>query len=125
MEYAFSDRALKRLPQIRLKFIDGYISSYYSILKSTECLEYIRQANKLTYVLCDLESDCIREKEEKKKRSTEAVENRRRKSEENQVRKNKDRLRGIEICVALVHSVLKFGMDHINNLKFKELWVLL
>ena len=25
----------------------------------------------------------------------------------------------------MVHSVLKFGMDHINNLKVKELWVLL
>ena len=32
---------------------------------------------------------------------------------------------GIESCEALVCSVLTFGMDHINNLKVKELQVLL
>ena len=36
-----------------------------------------------------------------------------------------DRLRGLESCEALVCSVLTFGMDHINNLKFKEILVLL
>ena len=38
---------------------------------------------------------------------------------------NKDRLRGLESFEALVRSVLTFGMDHTNNLKLKELWVLL
>ena len=55
----------------------------------------------------------------------EAKENRRRKSEEKQVRENEDRLRGLESCEALVHSVLKFDKDKINNHKFKEIQVLL
>ena len=59
---------MKRLPQRRLKFIDGSISSYFSILNSTESLEQIRKANKLVPVLCDLESGCMRENEENKKR---------------------------------------------------------
>ena len=67
----------------------------------------------------------MREKEEKKKRATEVEENRRYKSEEKQVRKNEDRLRGLESCEALVHSILTIGMDYINNLKVKELRKLL
>ena len=48
---------LKRLPQRRLDFIDGYIYSYCYVLNSPERLEQIRQANKLASVLCGLESD--------------------------------------------------------------------
>ena len=67
----------------------------------------------------------MREQEEKKKRATEVEENRRRESEEKQVMENEDRLRGLESCEDFVHSILTFGMDHINNLKAKELQVLL
>ena len=35
------------------------------------------------------------------------------------------RLKGIETCEVLVWLVLEFGMDHINNLKFRDLRVLL
>ena len=42
-----------------------------------------------------------------------------------QASKNKDRLRVLNSCEALVHSVLTFGIDHINNLKVKEVWMLL
>ena len=125
MDDAVGERALKKLPQRRLDFIDGSISSYYYIINSPERLKQIRQANKLASVLCDLESDRMREKEEKKKRATEVEENRRHKYREKQVRKNNSRLRGLESCEALVHSVLTIGMDHINNLKVKELRVLL
>ena len=38
---------------------------------------------------------------------------------------NKDRLRGLESFEALVPSILTIGMDHVNNLKVKELQVLL
>ena len=81
MDDDVGDRALERLYQRRLNFIDGYISSYCSINKLTERLEHIRKANKLASVLCDLESDRTREKEEKKKRETKVEENRRQKSE--------------------------------------------
>ena len=86
MEDAVGERSLKRPPQRRLNFIDGSISCYCSILNSPEQLEQIRQANKLASVLCELESDRIRDKEEKKKKATEVEENRRQKSEDKQVR---------------------------------------
>ena len=57
MEDAVGDRYLKSLPQIRLNFVDGSISSYCSILHSAKRIEQIRQENKLSSVLCDLESD--------------------------------------------------------------------
>ena len=53
----------------------------------------------------------------------ESEENIRHKSEEKQVRGNKYRLRHLESCEALVCYILTFGMDHINNLKVKELWI--
>ena len=67
----------------------------------------------------------MREKEDKNKRETEDEENRRQKSEDDQVRENEDRLRGLESFEALVCSVLTLGMDHINNLKVRDLQVLL
>ena len=76
-------------------------------------------------VLCDLESDRIRKNEEKKKRVTDVEENRRQKYEEKKIRECEDKLRGLESCEDLVFSILTFGMDHINILKVKELWVLL
>ena len=82
MEGAVDDRVLKRLPQRIIKFINGSISSYCDILNSLKRLEQISQSNKLASIMCDLESDCTREKEDKKKRATEAEENRRRKYEE-------------------------------------------
>ena len=81
MEDSVGERALNRLRQRRLNFIYGYISSYCSIINSTKRLEHIRQANKFASILCDLESDRMREKEEKKKIAMEVEENRRQKSE--------------------------------------------
>ena len=59
MEDAAGGRALKRVPQIRLNFIDGSISSYCSILGYSEWIDLIKQANKLASVLGDIESDRI------------------------------------------------------------------
>ena len=70
MEDAVGDMYLRRLPQRRLDFIDGYISSYYYIINLIDQLENIRQSNKLASVLCNFESNHVREKEEKKKRAT-------------------------------------------------------
>ena len=125
MDDAVGERALKRLPYRRLNFIGGSISSYCYIINSPGRLEHISQSEELASVMCDLGSDHMREKEEKKKRVTEVEENRRHKPEEKQVRENEDRLRGLESCEALVCSVLTFEMNHINNPKVKELRVLL
>ena len=81
MDDAVGERDLKSLPQRRLKFIDGSISSYCYIIKSPKQIEQIRQENRLASVLCDLESDRMREKEERKKRATEVEENRSQKYE--------------------------------------------
>ena len=104
MEYYVGDRDLKRMPQRRLNFIGGSISSYCSILHSPERLEKMRQTKKLASVLYDLDYDSM-ENDEKKKIVTDAEENRRRKSKEKQVKENEDTLRGLESCEALVRSV--------------------
>ena len=70
MEDAVGDRALMRLPQITLNFIDGSISGYFYIINSPKLLKQIRQAEKLASVLCDLESARMGEKEEDNKRAT-------------------------------------------------------
>ena len=54
----------------------------------------------------------------------ESEKNRRGKYEEKNVRVNEYRLIDLNSCESFVCSVLTFGMYHINNLKFKELWVL-
>ena len=41
------------------------------------------------------------------------------------MRHDDERLKGIETCEVLVNSVLEFGMDNINNLKVKDLRVVL
>ena len=64
MDDAVGESYLKRIPHRRLNSIDGFISSYCYILNLPERLEQINQANKLASVLCDYESDQIREKEE-------------------------------------------------------------
>ena len=83
LDDAVGERALKRLPHRRLNFIDGFISSYCSIINFPKRLEQIRHANKLASVLCDLESDRIKGKDEDKKSATEVEDNRRQKSKEN------------------------------------------
>ena len=62
MYNAVGDRALKRLPQRMLNFLDGSILSFCYILNSPEKLDNIRQRNKLASVLCDSESDHMRGK---------------------------------------------------------------
>ena len=41
------------------------------------------------------------------------------------MRKDDKRLKDLETCEVLVCSVFSLGMDHINNLKLKEIRVLL
>ena len=85
----------------------------------------IKQANKLASVLCDIESDRLRAKEDKNKREMEVEDHRNNKYEQKQMRDDGDRLKGIETCEVLICSVLAFCMDHINNLIVKDLRVLL
>ena len=125
MEGAIGDRYLKRLTQKKLNIIDGSISSYVSILNSIECLHMIKQANQLASIICDIDSDCLRAKQDRNNRVMEAQDHRNNKSEQKQMRDDDKRLKGIETCEFLVRSVLEFGMDHINKLKVKNLRVIL
>ena len=125
MEDAIGDRALKRLPRRRLNLIYGSISSYCSILNSPERLRTIKQENELASVLCSIESVCIGAKEDWKKIVMYAEDQRKNESEQNQMRDDDERLKGLETCEVLVCSVLVFGMDYINNLKVNYLRVLL
>ena len=62
MEGAVGNRYLNMMPQRILNLIDGSISSYCSVLNSTECLDMIKQANKLVSVIGDIYYDCLRGK---------------------------------------------------------------
>ena len=76
-------------------------------------------------VICDIEFDRLGEKEDRNKRATEAEDQGKKKSEQNHMRDDDERVKVIETCEVLVRPVLEFGMDHINNLKLKDLRVIL
>ena len=84
----------------------------------------IKQAKELAYVLCNIDSDHLGAKEDRKKRETEEDYQRKKKSEQKQMKEYDYRSKVIGICEVLVHSVRLFGMDHINNLKVKDIMVL-
>ena len=71
MEDDVGDIYLKRLPQIRLNFIDGYISSYFSIINSPEQLDMINQEGQVVSVLDNIQSEKLGDKEDRKKRAME------------------------------------------------------
>ena len=81
MEDDIGDRYLKRLTQKRTNIIYGSISSYCSILNSPERLHTIKQANEMASVLCDIESDRLGAKEDRKKRAMDTEDQRNNKSE--------------------------------------------
>ena len=55
----------------------------------------------------------------------EVEDHRKNKVEERQIREDDDRLKVIDTCEDFVRMVLAFSMDHISNIKVKELRVLL
>ena len=85
----------------------------------------IKQSNELAYVICALESDRLGAKDDSKKREMEAYDQKKKKSEQKQTRDDGESLEGLNTCEVLLHSVLTFGIDHINNLKVKDLRVIL
>ena len=85
----------------------------------------IKQSYKLVAVLGNIDSDCLEEKEDRKKIAKEAEYHRKNKSEQKHMREDDERSKIIQTCEFLVHSVLEFGMDHIKNLKVRYLRVLL
>ena len=113
------------MTQISLNLTDISTSSYCSIINSPERLHMIKKVNELASVLCDIESDRLGAKEDRKKRYTEAEDQRKKKSEQKNMRYDNERLKCLETCEFLVRSVLEFGMDHINNLKLEGLRVIL
>ena len=60
-----------------------------------------------------------------KKIAMEAEDQRKNKYEQKYMRDYEKRLKGLETCEVLVRLVLALGMDHINNLKLKDLRVFL
>ena len=65
--------AKKRLPQRRLNFIDGTVSSHCGVLNSPERLNLIRQANEVSAVMADLEKERLEKKEEKRRKKIEEL----------------------------------------------------
>ena len=125
MEDYIGDSYLKSLFHRRLNIIYGSIFSYCSIFNFPGRPHMIKRSNKVMSVLCDIEYDRLGAKEDINNRAMGAEDQGKKKSEQKQMRDDDERLKGLETCEVLVRSVLAFGMDHINNLKMKELRVLL
>ena len=85
----------------------------------------IKQSDELMSVLCDIEAGRLGAKEDRNKRAMEAEYQRNKKPEKKQMRDDVKRSKRLETCEVLVRSVLEFGMDYINNLKMKDIRVLL
>eukprot|EP00957_Ditylum_brightwellii_P101843 7761962-Ditylum_brightwellii.AAC.1 len=63
MEDTKGEGAKRHLPAWHLNMIDGCISSWCSILNSTYRLELIKQANQLSAVLGEIETDKTQDKD--------------------------------------------------------------
>ena len=72
---------MKRLLQRRLNLIDDSISSYCSILNYPKRLNMIKKADELASGICDIESDCLGEKEDSRKRAMDSEYQSKKKSE--------------------------------------------
>ena len=108
-----------------MNLIYGFISSYYYILNSPEWLDMIKKVKKLASVIGDIYSEQLGAKEDRNKRKMEAEDQRKEKSEQKQMGEDEKRLKGLDNFEVFVCLVLAFGMDHINNLKVKDLRVML
>ena len=85
----------------------------------------IKQENELASVICDIDSDHLGENEGSKNGVMDAKDQRKKKSEQKDMRNYDGRLKVLDTCEILVISVLAFGMYRINNLKVTYLRVIL
>ena len=85
----------------------------------------INKKNDLASVLGDMNPGRIGENDNRKKGAMEADYQRINESKHNQMREDNERSKGLENCEVLVCLVLAFVVNCINNIKFKDLRVLL
>ena len=121
MQDSQGEGAKKRLPQRRLNFIDGTVSSHCGVLNSKERLVLIRQANEVAGVLGDLETDRLLKKaEQKKKRAEEEAT-----LEECRIKKITKDKESMETTLLTCFSILRDininGVLHFNSLKVDDL----
>ena len=109
------------MPQQNLNLIYGSISSYCSIINSHGWIHMINQEKQLSFVLFDIQSGRLGEREDGNNRALEADYQNRNNCKQKQISDDYERLKFIKTCEVLVRSVFAFFMDHINNLL--SLWV--
>ena len=124
MQDFVGDRALNNLTRRKLKLIDDSISSYLSIIKSSEQIHVFNQSNYLSGVLGGIQSYRLGVKEDSNERVIEAQDHSTSKSEHNQRRQDEERLYFIHICGFLVCYF--FCIQHVSRqyLKVKQIMLL-
>jgi len=117
--------AKKRLPQRRLNFIDGMVSSHCGVLNSDERLNLIRQANEVSGVMADLEAERLQKRDDQRKKKAQEES----KSEERHVKKaakEKEMMeRGLLLCRDIMEQLDIQGNVIFNSFKVSELTMLI
>ena len=115
------EEAKKRLPQRRLNFIDGMVSSHCGVLNSEERLNLIRQANEVSGVMADLEAERLQKRDDQRKKKAQEES----KSEERRVEKaakEKETMeRNLLLCQDIMERLDIEGDGVFNSLKVAEL----
>ena len=117
MKDSQGEGAKKRLPQRRLNFVDGMISSHCSVLNSTERLALIRQANEVSAVMADLEEERHEKKEEqKRKKEGELVKAKERRGEK-EAKEREAKRTGLLECGAIMEQLDIMGEVAFETMK--------
>ena len=125
MKDSQGEGAKKRLPQRRLNFIDGMISSHCSVLNSTERLALICQANEVSAVMVDLEEERHKKKEEQKRKRSDELAKAKKRREEKEAKEREAKRTGLLECGAIMEKLDSMGEVAFQTMKVGELRALI
>ena len=121
MEDTKGEGAKRRLPARRLNMIDGCISSWCSILNSTDRLELIKQANELSAVLGEIETDKAQDKDRRKKKAEEEEKDKKRRATEKKEKERQEREEGMRDLPPLI---ARLGVDDMSLFTVPQLCII-
>ena len=113
--------AKKRLPQRRLNFIDGMVSSHCSVLNSPHRLDLIRQANEVSAVMADLEAERNDAKEERKRKNAEELERQKVRRQTKEAKDREAKRNALLKCEDIMQQLDIMGDVIFESLKVAEL----
>ena len=121
MEDTKGEGAKKRLPARRLNMIDGCISSWSSVLNSSERIGLIRQSNELAKVLGELEQDREEDKEEKHQKAEQEEKDKQEQARLRLEKEIKNREEGLLLLPPLLQRLREKGSSELPNFTVPQL----